>query len=281
MKLIEGFNETQHFQTAGDLGAGFNPVIPDGIPGEKGFAVRDLAYPERVDGGRFDRRSRLLSCVNRASGPEGLRSPRQGMQSIYEKAFDLIHSEKVRAAFDLEKETPKLRDSYGRNGFGQATLLARRLVEAGTRYVTVNWPSYYAWDQHGSIEAGIKSTGSWLDAALSTLLEDLQQRGLLERTLVLVMGEFGRTPKVNKDGGRDHWVQVMSVLMAGARIRPGQVYGSSTADGYPDDRPLHARDMVATCYRALGINTEAELQTVIGRPITVLPEAEPVAALLR
>lgn len=279
MKLIEGFNETQHFQTAGDLGPSYNPLIPDGIPGEAGFAVRDLSLPGGVDRGRFDRRCHLLAGVDRRLAA-GASSPAGGMQAIYERAFDLIHSECVHAAFDLSREPEKLRDGYGRNGFGQATLLARRLVEAGVRFVTVNWPSYYAWDHHGGIEGGMKSTGAWLDQALSSLLDDLSGRGLLETTLVLVMGEFGRTPKLNTSGGRDHWVGVMSVLMAGARVRGGRVVGSSTTDGYPEERPIHARDMVATAYAALGINPEASLDTVLGRPITILPDAEPVREVL-
>lgn len=281
MKLIEGFNETQHSQTAGDLGPAYNPLVPDGIPGEKGFAVRDLGLPEEVKVARLDRRAQLLADVNRTAGPEGLRSPRPGMQAAYEQAFDLLHSAKVRAAFDIEAEPAAVRDRYGRNGFGQATLLSRRLVESGVRFVTVNWPSYYAWDHHGSIEGGIRSTGGWLDGALASLLEDLHQRGMLERTLVMVMGEFGRTPKLNPAGGRDHWVGVMSVLMAGGGIRGGQVVGSSTPDGYPEDRPVHAKDMVATAYAALGIDPEASLDTVIGRPIPVLSGAEPVEELLR
>ncbi|MGV3722848.1 MAG: DUF1501 domain-containing protein, partial [Actinomycetota bacterium] len=138
MKLIEGYNETQHFQTAGDLGAEFNPLIPDGIPGEAGFAVRDL--PPAVSSGRFGRRERLLARVDPPLKGDGLRSPREGLQAVYRRAFDLIHSTKVRQAFDLEQEPGKLRDAYGRNGFGQAALLSRRLVEAGARFVTVNWP---------------------------------------------------------------------------------------------------------------------------------------------
>ena len=281
MKLIDGYNETQHFQTAGDLGPAFNPLIPDGMPGEPGFAVRDLGLPDAVDAGRFDRRTRLLARVDPPLRADGPRSQRLGLQTVYDRAFDLIHSSRVRQAFDLDQEAAKLRDDYGRNGFGQSALLARRLVERGVRYVTVNWPSYYAWDHHGSVEGGIKSTGGTLDSALSALLQDLTDRGLLERTLVLVMGEFGRTPKLNKDAGRDHWVGVMSVLMAGARIRGGQVYGSSTNDGYPDEKPLHARDMVATAYAAMGINTELSLETMIGRPINILPESQPVPQLLR
>jgi hypothetical protein len=280
MALIVGFNETQHSQTAGDLGAAYNPLVPNGTPGSKGFEVPDLSLPGGVDPSRFDRRNHLLASVNQEAAPDGVRSPRPGMEAVYHRAFDLIRSQKVRAAFDLEQEPAAARDRYGRNGFGQSTLMARRLVEAGVRFVTVNWPSYFAWDHHGSIEGGIKSTGGWLDLALSSLLDDLHQRGMLKKTLVMVMGEFGRTPKLNGSGGRDHWVSVMSVLMAGAGIRGGQVVGSSSNDGYPDERPVHARDVVATAYRALGIDLNAEMETVIGRPIQVLPDAEPVRELL-
>lgn len=281
MRLIVGYNETQHSQTAGDLGPAYNPLIPDGIPGSSGFSVRDLTLPKGVDKKRFNRRRELLAGVNETAGPEPQRSPRGGLQSIYEKAFDLIYSDKVHNAFNLAKEPDKLRDQYGRNGFGQTTLMARRLIESGVRYVTVNWPSYYAWDHHGGITGGMKSTGGWLDAALSSLLADLQDRGMLERTLVLVMGEFGRTPRLNKGAGRDHWVHVMSVAMAGGRIKGGQVIGSSTDGGYPDERPIHARDMVATAYSALGINTRQELQTVISRPIQILPGSTPVHEALK
>lgn len=280
MHLIAGYDETQHFQTAGDLGPAFNPLIPDGVPGDSGFGVRDLGLPAGVDRSRFERRAHLFQGVNPRNSAEALRSPQPRMRALYEKAFDLIHSSEVHRAFDLASEPDKLRDSYGRNGFGQSTLLARRLVESGVRFVTVNWPSYYAWDHHGSIQNGMKSTGGWLDSALSSLLDGLAQRGMLDRTVVMVAGEFGRTPRLNKDAGRDHWVHVMSVLLAGGRIRGGQVYGSSTPDGYPDEKPLHARDMVATLYAALGISVDAELPTMIGRPITVLPGGEPVRDLL-
>ncbi len=281
MALIEGFNETQHSQTAGDLGAAYNPLIPNGTPGNANFSVPDLALPAGTDRSRFDRRARLLTAVDAgAHDPRGTGSARAELEAVYGRAFDLIRSRKVHQAFDLEGEKAADRERYGKNGFGQSVLLARRLVEVGVRFVTVNWPSYYAWDHHGPIADGIKSTGGTLDLALGALLEDLQQRGMLKRTLVMVMGEFGRTPRLNAAGGRDHWVQVMSVLLAGAGIRGGQVIGSSTNDGYPDERPVHARDLVATCYRALGIDPEAQMDTVIGRPIQVLPDAEPVREAL-
>lgn len=280
MKLIDGYNETQHFQTAGDLGAAYNPLIPDGIPGEASFGVRDSRLGGEVDASRFRRREAMLRGVQPADPAPALRSPEPGLRAVYERAIDLLRSPRALEAFDLAAEPDKLREAYGRNGFGQATLVARRLVERGVRFVTVNWPSYYAWDHHGGIQGGMKSTGSWLDGALSSLLEDLDQRGLLSSTVVMVMGEFGRTPRLNTGAGRDHWVHVMSVLLAGGRIRGGQAYGSSTADGYPDDRPLHARDMVATLYAALGIDHERVLDTAIGRPTPILPGGAPVAELL-
>jgi len=277
---ILGISETDHSQTAGDLGPAWNPVIPDGVPTEKGFGMRDLPLPERVDPGRFARREKLLGGVNRECGPEAQRSARADLGAAYRRAFELINSDRVRQAFDFEKEPASVRDRYGRHAFGQTVLLARRVVEAGARFVTVNWPTYYAWDHHGGIEGGMKSLAPLVDSALSALLEDLQQRGMLQKTLVICMGEFGRTPVLNKDAGRDHWVHVMSVLMAGGGIRGGQVVGSSTNDGYPNERPIHAREMVATAYAALGIDTSAEVQTVIGRPIQVLPGVEPVRELL-
>ena len=281
LRLIDGYNATQHSQTAGDLGPAYNPLVPDGIPGTAGFGVRDLGLPDGIDPTRFDRRMRLLDQMDRAIARDPADSPRRGLSEVYERATDLIRSAAVRAAFDLERESPATRDRYGRNGFGQSVLLARRLVEAGVRFVTVNWPSYFAWDQHGNIESGLRNLGPQLDHALASLFEDLHERGMLERTLVLCMGEFGRTPRINDSAGRDHWVHCMTVLIGGARIRGGQVVGSTKPDGYPDERPVHARDMVATAYRALGIDLEAELPTVVGRPIQVLPGASPVEELLR
>lgn len=281
LKGITGYNETQHYQTAGDLGPAFNPLIPNGVPGEKDFALRDMSLPEDVNAKRFARRSRLLQQVNRSTANNGPKSPNTKMEAIYEKALELVHSSAVHGAFGLGGEPDKLRDSYGRNGFGQSCLLARRLVENGVRFVTVNWPDFYAWDQHSNIKDGVKKTGGVLDAALSSLLEDLSQRGMLERTLVMVMGEFGRTPRVNPSGGRDHWTHGMTVLMAGAGIRGGQVWGGTGHDGYPNDRPLHARDMVATAYQAIGINPRAEVETMSGRPYQLLQNCEPVRAVLQ
>lgn len=277
---IAGIPDVEHSQTAGDLGPSWNPVIPDGLPGQAGFGLKDLNLPPDVTRERLARRTHLLECANRAAGPDAEHSPRAGVASVYGRAFELIHSDLVRKAFDLQQEPARVRESYGTHPFGQAALLARRLVEAGTRFVTVNWPYYYQWDSHGNIDGSIRSIAPPLDSAMSALLEDLKQRGMLDRTLVLCMGEFGRTPKLNKDAGRDHWVSVMSVLAAGAGIRGGQVLGSSTVDGQPDERPVHARDLVATAYTCLGIDLNAELTTLGGRPFNVLPGASPIRELL-
>lgn len=277
---IAGISDTDHSQTAGDMGPAWNPVIPDGQPGQAGFGLKDLSLPGGVPMDRLNRRSRLLASAEPSLRNEPPGSPRQGMSAAYQRAFELIHSDRVRKAFDLEQEPAKLRDEYGRHPFGQGALLARRLVENGARFVTVNWPNYYEWDSHGNIDGSIKSLAGRTDSAVAALLQDLHQRGMLEKTLVLAMGEFGRTPKLNKDAGRDHWVQVMSVLIAGGGIRGGQVIGSSTPDGYPDERPIHAREVVATAYASLGISLEADLHTLGGRPFQVLPGADPIAELL-
>jgi hypothetical protein len=281
LNLIAGVPEVEHSQTAGDLGAAWDPLVPDGVPGSDGFGIRDLALPGGLGLARFERRVQLLAGADQHAGAQdGVRSPRPGFAAAEARALDLIRSDRVRQAFDLDREPTTLRDRYGRHAFGQTALLARRLVETGVRFITVNWPQYYQWDSHNNNETSARKLLPILDAALGTLFEDLHERGLLERTLVLCMGEFGRTPRFNKDGGRDHWIHVMSVLMGGGLVRGGQVIGSSTQDGYPDARPVHAREVVATAYTALGIDLHAEMRTMDGRPIQVLPGAEPISELL-
>jgi hypothetical protein len=275
MNLVAGLNATEHCQTAGDLGGAWDPVTPDGVPGLEGFGIRDLDLPQGVPPVRFERRARLLS-----GGPAEAGSPGGSEDALYRRALSLVRSDQIRNAFDLEGESTSTRDRYGRHGFGQSTLLARRLVENGVGFVTVNWPNYYQWDHHTEFAGRMRYNAPPVDFAVSALLDDLRDRGMLDHTLVLLMGEFGRTPKVNPNAGRDHWVHVMTVLMAGGGIRGGRIVGSSDAQGaYPDERPIHAREMVATAYHALGIDVHAELRTMDGRPIPVLGEAEPVREL--
>jgi hypothetical protein len=278
LNLIAGIPEVDHSQTAGDLGPAWNPVVPNGVPGNAGFGLPDLDAPTGVNGSRQRRREALLDST--LGSPSAHRITASDLDTAQHRALDLIHSGRVREAFALDQEPQPLRERYGTHGFGQSALLARRLVERGVRFVTVNWPNYYEWDHHGNVQGAIKGLGPILDNALASLIEDLNNRGMLQRTLVICMGEFGRTPKLNKDAGRDHWVNVMSVLMAGGGIRGGQVIGSSTPDGYPDERPVHAQEMVATAYRSLGIDLDAELVTAGGRPFRVLPGVEPIHELL-
>jgi uncharacterized protein (DUF1501 family) len=198
------------------------------------------------------------------------------MDSCQQRAFSLLTSDVTRQAFDLSREPSTLRDAYGRNSYGQSCLLARRLVEAGTRMVLVRWaPDCNAtWDTHGTIAnqppAFDVLKGSLLpqlDCGLGTLLGDLSQRGLLDETLVVVMGEFGRSPKVNPWAGRDHWPRCYSVLLAGGGVRGGHVYGSSGKDGNdPTDNPVTPHEVVATIYSLLGIDPETELTDHLGRP---------------
>src|SRR5262249_22330254 len=205
------------------------------------------------------------------------------LDAYYEKALGLILSGRVRKAFDLNEEPAKVRDRYGRHTFGQSALLARRLIEAGTRFVQVNWPSVAngdptktAWDTHAANFGPLKTLHCpKLDSALSALLEDLHQRGMLDTTLVLAIGEFGRSPRLgvstsgngNAPDGRDHWPYCYTALIAGAGVRPGQVYGKSDATGSsPVENPVHPRDILATVYHTLGISPDTIIYNHLNQP---------------
>ncbi|MEM7477403.1 MAG: DUF1501 domain-containing protein, partial [Planctomycetota bacterium] len=203
-----------------------------------------------------------------------------------ERAFRLIASEDAKAAFDLESEPDEVRNRYGRKTIGQSCLLARRLIERGVSFVTVN---NKGWDTHADLVTrlkdgyvGAKTPGGLipsLDQAFSGLIEDLRERGLLDETLVLVMGEFGRTPKLNVQGGRDHWPRVFSIAMAGGGVQGGQVYGSSDSVGEsPEDNPVTPSDLVATVFELLGLSPSHELKTKDGRPVLLTP---PEARVIR
>ena len=200
-------------------------------------------------------------------------------------------SETARTAFELHREDEDTRDKYGHNRFGQSCLLARRLVESGVRFVTVNmFETVFdeiTWDIHGSppfspISGYRDLVGPMFDNAFTSLIEDLSDRGLLDSTMVLALGEFGRTPKVNPAGGRDHWPQAWSIVGAGGGIQGGQVIGSTDKiGGAPKDRPVHPSEIVATIYHQLGISLETELPAANGRPLPVVDRGvEPIHELL-
>ncbi len=271
-------------QTAGYLGSEYDAVIPQGDVVEGPLTLRELDPPAGIDAQRLSRRRRLLGVS--PAREIGAVEPGRSADSIYERAFSLMDAAGVRQALDVRKEPDVLRDRYGRNHVGQGALVARRLVEAGTRFVTVNWPNRIAWDVHTDLEGQMRThLCPTLDRALSTLLDDLNDRGLLESTLVIAMGEMGRTPKLgNADfryaDGRDHWAGAMSVLMAGGGVRGGQVIGASDEHGaYPADRPVPCEDMVASVYHAFGIRPEDTVPAVGGQPKPVLERGQPVLEL--
>src|SRR5205823_2687811 len=207
-----------------------------------------------------------------------------------DRAFDVLTSAKLRAAFDLERENPRLRDRYGRSLFGSSVLVARKLVESGVRFVNVFWDNYaprfgvadYGWDTH---EVNFRTLRDcylpWLDRTVSALLDDLNERGLLDSTLVLIHSDFGRTPRVNKDAGRDHWTYCYSVFLAGGGIKGGSVYGESDAHAASvKDRPVSPADICATLYHCLGIDPEMSIRDRTDRPHSVALGGRPITEVI-
>ena len=252
------------------IGAEYNPMIlPD--PSLENFKVPDLSLPKSVSAGRIEHRRSFLKIVDQLyRQTEGMATSTK-MDAFTEQALKMILSPSVKQAFDLSQETEKTKEAYGKNGFGQSVLLARRLVEGGCRFVTAAGYKAGEWDTHKSNDKLMRdSLVPFLDQALSTLLEDLEQRGLLECTVVIAMGEFGRTPHINADKGRDHWPHCWSLALGGGGIRGGQVIGSSDERGAQiADRTVTIGDLFATVYKAFGIDWTKEYMTPIGRPIKI------------
>jgi hypothetical protein len=271
----------------GFLSSEFRPFAIGGDPAKPDFGVRDLTFYPGVEGERLDRRRRFLAALDRFAG--GIEeSPTAPSDPAFEQAYRLVVSPEAKRAFDLHEEPTSLRQRYGPRTIGQSCLLARRLIERGVPFVTVNNPG---WDTHTGAYTRLKEgyTGAQvpvglvpsLDLALSALLDDLTDRGLLEETLVAVMGEFGRTPKLNTDGGRDHWPRVFSVVLAGAQVPGGQVIGASDAVGEsPQDRPITPADLACTIYTLLGIDPRQKLVTPDARPIEINRDGNLIRELL-
>jgi len=270
---------------SGLLGSAHRPFATGGDPAKPDFQVRDLDLFPRVTAGRMERRREFLELFESAQSTVEKAAPRD---AVFEQAFRMTVSPQAKAAFDLSRETPKTRERYGPRTIGQSCLLARRLVEAGVPFVTV---LNTGWDTHDGLTLQLRDGYSGakqgvglipsLDLALSGLLADLSERGLLESTLVVAMGEFGRTPKLNTRAGRDHWPRVFSVVLAGGGIPGGQVFGSSDRVGEsPKDNPVTPSDLAATLYTLLGINPQSELRTPDGRPVQVNQGGQVIRALL-
>lgn len=269
----------------GYLGRSFDPLWVLKDPNAPDFSVPEFTLEKDVSIERLAQRGDLLTRLNEDLRNSPSRSAFDAMDKMQHRALDVLTSQRVRGAFQLDQEKDALRDSYGRNIYGQSTLLARRLIEAGTRVVTLSWaPDANAtWDTHGGNFKKLKGTLlPQFDAACGTLLADLAERGMLERTLVVVTGDFGRTPKINaNDGGRDHWNYCYTIMLAGGGIRPGFVYGASDRTGaFPADRPTSPGDIVATTYHLLGIDHRNELHDNQNRPHRIVPRGEVVSDLL-
>ena len=262
------------------LGARYAPfVVPDDPNGE-GFRVRDVALPKGLAELRFGSRRELRALVDRLKRIDDkvAGDPVLALDDYYRQGYDLVTSPEAQKAFDIHSESDTVRESYGRNSFGQRALLARRLVEAGVPFVTLYEGG---WDHHSEIFPACRKRLPGWDQTLSTLLDDLAQRGLLESTLVLVLGEFGRTPKINARGGRDHWSNAMSVLMAGAGTPGGTVVGATDRAGYSAvDRVLSPENFASTVYTKLGINPDQAMYTPQGRPVHLVSDPTPIRELL-
>ena len=280
--------------TAGFLGAAFDPYYFYQDPAKE-IKLDDLTLRKEVSKERLDRRASLLKQVE-SSMPEMEKAVSSyALDKYYQKAFDLVSSGRARNAFDLTQEPDKLRDRFGRHTFGQGLLLARRLIEAGTRFVQVNWPAVAngnptidAWDTHAANFGPLRNLHCpKLDSGLSALLEDMDQRGLLKETLVIAIGEFGRSPRLgvstsgnsNSPDGRDHWPYCYTALVAGAGVRRGALYGTSDATGSsPVESPVHPTQLLATVYHALGIDPHTMVLNHLNQP-RELVQAEPVTGL--
>ena len=252
------------------LGAQHSPFIIANDPNGKGFKVRDVVLPSGISEGRASIRRALrqgLDVLPRHA-EAAAKDPAVDFDNFYAQAVDLVSSRAAQDAFDIEKEDPKVRDKYGRHSFGQRCLLARRLVEVGVSFVTVYDGG---WDHHEKIFKGAGDKLPYIDQGVARLIEDLDQRGLLDTTQVILLGEFGRTPKINDRGGRDHWPNAMSVLMAGAGVPGGQVVGATDAKGYYASENVYSpEDFAASLYAKMGIDPHQMLHNSAGRPVQLV-----------
>ena len=269
----------------GLIGANYDPLWVLNDPSAANFGVPELTLQAEVTADRLAQRGQLLAQLNAQVAGRDTRGVLDAMNSFQHRALDVLSSSQTQRAFQIDEEPAPVRDAYGRNIYGQSVLLARRLIEAGTRLVTVSWaPDANAtWDTHGGNFKQLKDTLlPQLDAAFGSLLHDLKERGRLDRTLVVVSGDFGRTPKINNnDGGRDHWNYCYTILLAGGGIPRGQVFGASDRTGaFPADRPVTPGDVLATMYRLLGIDHRQTLADRTHRPHRIVPKGEVIADLV-
>lgn len=265
------------YQGAVYLGSAYNPFELGANPNAKDFRVPNLALPRELQLSSVRSRTRLLREFDALQREADRTSVLDGLNTFKTQALEMVTGEKVRSAFDISKEDPKLRDRFGRHQYGQSAILARRLIEAGSTCVTIN-TGY--WDHHNDIEKGLEEQLSPLDAAIAALVEDLEDRGMLDDVLIYCAGEFGRTPLINGNAGRDHWSSCFSVLLGGGGLQGGRVVGASEArGGKVRERPVSPGDVLATLYQALGIPLDTHFEDATGRPISIVAGGKPIHEL--
>lgn len=263
----------------GYLSTKYGPFAVGSNPEDPNFTVRDLAPPASVNESSFNRRKSLLDAVDDHFMKKEINVDAvKAMDTFYKDAYSMISSQQAREAFVLSKETDATRDMYGKNAAGQRLLLARRLIEAGVRMVTV---SYGGWDHHSNIKQAYEQNMIAFDKAFAALISDLKQRGLLSSTLVLVTSEFGRTPKINATNGRDHWPRVFSTVLAGGGIKAGYAHGTSDAlAAEPDSDATSPGDLAATMFDLMGIDCNKKLMTPDLRPVQIVYDASPIKQII-
>jgi hypothetical protein len=280
-------------QHASFLGKKHDPFLFLQDPNTQGFALPELSLPDGIPFERMQARRELMQIVDRQARIMEYSASARGLDGYYEKAMSMLQSPKLRDAFNISAEPDVMREAYGRSTYGQSCLLARRLVEAGTKFVTVYFSDTIGgqktdsggWDTHGFNDTRMfpiieKRHLPLTEQTLPTLINDLDQRGLLDETLVVWMGEFGRTPNINKSVSRDHWPQCYTVLLAGGGVKKGFVYGASDKQGaYPAEDPVRPDDIAATIYYLLGIDPHTEVRTATNRPV-LIAEGKPLTGII-
>ncbi|WP_182869363.1 DUF1501 domain-containing protein [Stieleria mannarensis] len=262
------------------LGSKYAPFVVPDSPNSSSFRVRDVTIPSGLTDDRFASRQQIRKHIDTMLrfNDASVADPTLAVDEFYGQGMQIISSKEAQDAFDIHQEADEVRDAYGRNTFGQQALLARRLVGAGVPFVTLY---HGGWDHHTDIFKALDSKLPPFEATIAALISDLKQQGMLERTLVVVLGEFGRTPKINTRGGRDHWSNAMSVMFAGGKTPGGQVVGATDRQGYAAiERVLSPENFVSTIYQKLGIDPGQMMYTPEGRPTHLVSDATPIAELM-
>jgi hypothetical protein len=265
-------SQPTNFAASGYLSSSYGPFSLGADPANNGFQVRDLTLPGGVDENRFTLRKSILEAVNEHFAKSEKSDNLEAMDTFYQRAYGMISAPAAREAFNINAEPANIRDEYGRNSAGQRMLLARRLVQAGVRFVSL---TYGGWDMHANIAQGIRQQLPAFDQGFAALIRDLDRTGMLDSTIVMVSSEFGRTPKINPTAGRDHWPKVFSVVLAGGGIKKGSIYGTSDPTATePQDDALSIEDMAYTLYHLLGIDSDKKLIAPGNRPIIIVDEGK-------